>query len=159
MLLFLIIFGSFSCESHAGEENDAFENMQTDKLKTGDSASVTAEIIPEPQNIKREDKIKILDEWSQFKSDIEKKISANENGIDEIKAIPFLSKDSFKDVTKLETDNFDLRIQMHKYNDLDTSKLAKFKTKLMREVDDIKFEIELLKIKSRDEVSSNTVSN
>jgi len=150
--LFLFILSStLSCETHSGEENKAFENVKTDKMKTGDSATVSADIASH-QNLNREDKIKMVDAWSQFKKDIEKRISSNEKEIEEIKAMPLLSSYSFKQVTKLETENFDLRIQMHEYNELDTSKLAKFKTSIISDVDEIKFE--LLEIKTSEESSS-----
>jgi len=140
-----------SCESNVPAGESAFEEIKTDRMMTGDSATVVPleeKKIVKPIEVQRKEKKEILDEWTQFKIDMDERMTANENKIQEIKTIPNLSSDAFSKVTTLEKENHSLRLDLADYVEVDIDKHRKFKQKFSEQLMDIKISLEEISMKA-----------
>lgn len=139
--LFVVIM--VSCDSHEEETDNAFEQVKEEKMisNENDSDSVIQEIIEEPKKLVSAMKTKKLDDWTKFKLETEKKISGNENKIQNIKNIPNVDFKLLRKIASLEKDNNELRIQMDKFNLEVKMKWENFKTTINHDVNEIEIEL------------------
>jgi hypothetical protein len=137
----LLVVFLISCESHEQTPDDAFENIKELKEKEG----ITPEIIQEVEKIE----VAKPDEWTQFKTETENKIVANEAKIKKIKSIPNASTKLLKQVTDLEKDNNDLRRQMDEYKEEMKVMWESFKIKINHDVNEIDIELKDLIINNK----------
>jgi hypothetical protein len=139
----------FSCESHEQSADDAFENVKEEKTKLKDSVIVAKELIPETNKTEPVRKTESIDEWTKFKMDAEKKITANEITIKTIKGIPNANAKLLRQVTSLEKDNNDLRKQMDVYKEEVKVMWENFKTKINHDVNEISIELKDLTVNNK----------
>jgi hypothetical protein len=144
-ICFSILFFT-SCQSHEQKADDAFEQVKQEKYKHEPAPVAVQEVIEaskktEPEKIEPDKKNEYQDEWSKFKSEIEKKIILNEIKIKEIKAMPDANSKLLKKVMRLEEDNNALRKDMNDYNEEAKTKWETFKATINHNVNEIDIEL------------------
>lgn len=136
----------FSCESHEQKADEAFDLVKEEKMLSKDSSLKQREIIEEPE---KKEILKInqnMDEWTKFKTNIEKKILKNEDKIKVIKNVPNANTKLLRQVTNLEKENNDLRRQMNEYNEEVKLRWENFKLKINHDANEIDIELKDLTI-------------
>jgi len=146
----ILIIGFFtidilnSCQSREQKKNEAFESFREEKILLNDSLSIqkdvlskekaliTNRIIKKSIKIETIPKVKILDDWTKFKIESEKKITDNESKIKQIKGIPDVSVKLLRKVVKEENANNNLRNQLSSFNHDEKEATEIFKTKMIR---------------------------
>jgi hypothetical protein len=146
----ILIIGFFtidilnSCQSREQKKNEAFESFREEKILLNDSLSIqkdvlskekaliTNRIIKKSIKIETIPKVKILDDWTKFKIESEKKITDNESKIKQIKGIPDVSVKLLRKVVKEEKANNNLRNQLSSFNHDEKEATEIFKTKMIR---------------------------
>jgi hypothetical protein len=144
-ICFSILFFT-SCQSHEQKADDAFEQVKQEKSEHVLVPVVAQEVIEvpkkaEPEKIEQDKKIDYPDEWSKFKSEMEKKIILNELKIKEIKVMPNANSKLLKKVLRLEEDNNALRKDMNDYNEEAKTKWETFKASISHNVNEIDIEL------------------
>ena len=135
-----------ACESHEKKVDEAFENFKEEKMSQPDNTVILADtnikhtqIINEPVKIQTK-KIN-EDEWTKFKSEVEKKIIQNEIQIKEIKVSVSLTAKELKKTSSLEKENNDLRRKMEEFKEDEKIKLEKFKLNINNDANEINLEL------------------
>lgn len=146
----ILIIGFFtidilnSCQSREQKKNEAFESFREEKILLNDSLSIqkdvlskekaiiTDRIIKKSIKIETIPKVKIMDDWTKFKTESEKKITDNESKIKQIKGIPDVSVKLLRKVVKEEKANNNLRNQLSSFNHDEKEATEIFKTKMIR---------------------------
>jgi hypothetical protein len=130
-----------ACESHEQKADDAFEQVKEEKSTINSSPIISNKIIEEPKKAELPKKNENSDEWSVFKSEMEKKILVNENKIKALKKTPDASTKLLRKITGLEDDNNNLRKQMDEYHEEMKMKWENFKLKINHDVNEINIEL------------------
>lgn len=132
-----------SCESHETAKKDlAFEQFKEDKLTTEDSLKRDS-LNRQSEKANRPDtQVEIQDEWTIYRIETEKQITANEKQIKLIKGTPNVNAKLLAKITRLEKDNNDLRIQLATYRAEERQRWQEFKTKTNQNVSDVKSGLE-----------------
>lgn len=141
-ILFII---ATSCGSHENKPDDAFDRVKQVRMLSNDSNFTSDEILEESMKTEKVKKIVILDEWTKYKNEIERKIRQNENKIKEIKALPEAMATSSDEVNNLEKANTELRSKMDEYNEEVKVKWEMFKTSMNHNVNVIEIELKAIK--------------
>jgi hypothetical protein len=136
-----------ACESHEQKADDAFENVKEKKAMMKDS--VTKELVPDSVKTEPLKEIERPDEWTQFKTETEKKIASNEIKIKKIKSIHNANAKLMKQVMSLEKDNNELRKEMDVYKEEVKVMWENFKTKINHDVNEISIELKDLTINNK----------
>lgn len=134
-----------SCGSRQQKPDDAFDRVKQVRMLTNDSNFTSKEIIEESMKTEPVKKDEILDEWTKYKNEMEKKIQLNENKIKEIKGLPDANAGLLRKVTSLEKVNNDLRIKMDEYKEEVKVKWEMFKASMNHNVNEIEIELNVLK--------------
>lgn len=131
------------CESHIQKADDDFEQVKLEKSKPQKAVAATTElkheVLPKPEADKKTEPV--MDEWTRFKTDIEKKIISNEAKIKEIKSAPKPDSKLLKKALSLEEDNNALRKNMNDYNEEVKTKWETFKATTVHSVNEIEIEL------------------
>jgi hypothetical protein len=122
-----------SCQSHEQKADDAFTKVKEGKILYADSEIA----LTEPKTIEVIKKIEMLDDWSKFKIETEKRIAINEKKIRDIKGTPKADAKLFKKVSTSEQENTDLRRQINEYEEALNINLKEFKAKINQNMDAI----------------------
>lgn len=134
-----------SCQSHKQKPDDAFDLVKKDRMLSGDSSFVSAEVIQESLKTEPVKKIETQDEWTKFKNEMEKKIHQNENKIKEINGLPDAKAGLLRKVANLEKDNNDLKLRMDEYKEEVKVKWEMFQASMNHNVKEIDIELNTLK--------------
>lgn len=153
-----------SCESSAQKKDAAFELFKEEKMKSKDGNIIHKETIQETNSPKPVLKASLvnknmpakgpinkekLDEWTKFRTEMGKKILANENSIKQIKSNPDENVKLYRKIARLEKHNSDLKNQMTEYNEEVKLKWEKFQSKINQDENDISNELQSLAIKDK----------
>ncbi|OFY92115.1 MAG: hypothetical protein A2236_07660 [Bacteroidetes bacterium RIFOXYA2_FULL_33_7] len=141
---FVMIFLQ-ACESHSVNTDNSFELFKKNRMVKNDSIIIN-KVIPETKKVETVTKIEKTDEWSIFKTDIERKIISNDKKIKELKKNPNIQVKSFKRINYLETDNNNLRMQLIEYKENEDARWTKFKTEMNQDVSDINTDLREIQI-------------
>lgn len=130
-----------SCESQEQKPNEAFDQFKVEKMMSKDCVLTHVDTF---QPLKTSLPLKTnesLDEWSRFKSEIENKISLNENKIKKLKQTPDADIKLFKKIVRFEKENDELKIQLNEYEKEVKENLEKFKEKVDLKLSDITIQL------------------
>jgi len=148
----IIIIGYFtinilnSCQSQEQKKNEAFESFREEKSMLKDSLALQKDVISEEKDliskrivkksIKNETipKVKVLDDWTKFKTEAEKKITDNESKIKQMKGIPDVSLKLLRKVVKEEKANNNLRNKLSSFNHDEKEATEIFKVKMLQDL-------------------------
>ncbi len=134
-----------SCGSHEKKPDDAFDRVKQVRMLSNDSNFTSDEILEESMKTEKVKKIVILDEWTKYKNEMERKIRQNENKIKEIKGHPEANTGSLRKVDRLEKANNELKTKMDEYHEKVKVKWEMFKTSMNHNVNVIELELNALK--------------
>jgi len=134
-----------SCGSHQEKPDDAFERVKQVRMMSTDSSFVSEKVIQESMKTEPIKKNEILDEWTKYKNEMEKKIHSNENKIKEIKGLPDANDGLLRKVAVLEKTNNDLRVKMDEYKEEVKVKWEMFQASMNHNVNEIEIELNTLK--------------
>ncbi len=141
--------GLSSCESHEQKADDAFDIVKQERMFPKDSIHAKEEIIEEAKKTEVVKKKENQDEWTKFRTDMEKRIALNEIKIKEIKNTPNATSKLLKKVANLEKDNNDLREEMEEYYQDMKAKWENFKLKLNHDANDVDLELKALVVNNK----------
>lgn len=141
---FVMIFLQ-ACESHSISADNSFELFKKNRMVRNDSV-IIKKIIPETKKVEIANKIDKLDEWTIFKTEIERKIISNDKKIKELKKNPNIQVKSFKSINYLETDNNNLRMQLIEYKESEEARWTKFKSDMNQDVSDINTDLKEIQV-------------
>ena len=134
-----------SCGSHVKKPDDAFDLVKKERMMSNDSGFVSKEIIQESMKTEQVKKTEVLDEWTKFKLETEKKIRLNENKIKKIRDLSDINGSLRKKLTKLEKDNNNLKSRMDEYNEEVKAKWEMFKASMSHNANEIGIELDAVK--------------
>jgi hypothetical protein len=135
-----------SCQSQEQKKNEAFESFREEKSMLKDSLALQKDVISEEKDliskrivkksIKNETipKVKVLDDWTKFKTEAEKKITDNESKIKQMKGIPDVSLKLLRKVVKEEKANNNLRNKLSSFNHDEKEATEIFKVKMLQDL-------------------------
>jgi hypothetical protein len=135
------IIGLTSCESHEQKADDPFEKIKEEKQVIKDSIVINKEMPKATKVVEVTKKIENADDWSKFKTDLEKKIFSNETTIKTLKEKPEASSKTLRKVGNLEKENNNLRNQLEQYTEDAKVRLETFKTQTNHDVNQIEIEL------------------
>ena len=148
----ILIIGFFnidilnSCQSREQKKNEAFESFREEKTMLKDSLAIQKDVLSEEKDlitnrivkksIKNETipKVKVMDDWTKFKTETEKKITDNEIKIKQMKGIPDVSLKMLRKVVKEEKANNNLRSKLFSFNHDEKEATEIFKAKMLRDL-------------------------
>jgi hypothetical protein len=130
----------FSCESHE-QSADAFEIVKEDRNTFQTLEKTPIKIIPDPKRTAPIERTKSLDEWSEFKTQIDAKIASNQHLIKVLKNQHSASTKTFRRITHLEEQNTLLNEQLLEYYNNERMKWLKFKDDINQQVTAIESEL------------------
>ena len=148
----ILIIGFFtldilnSCQSREQKKNEAFESFREEKTMLKDSLAIQKDVLSEEKDlitnrivkksIKNETipKVKVMDDWTKFKTETEKKITDNEIKIKQMKGIPDVSLKMLRKVVKEEKANNNLRSKLFSFNHDEKEAIEIFKAKMLRDL-------------------------
>lgn len=136
-----------SCESHEQPAESAFEKVRREKLIKLDSAARVAEEQEHIEPVENSLTVQIEDSWTYFKLETGKSLDKNDRSILKLKRLPDLSVSTFKKATVLEYENNELRIRLNEFTDSEKEKQEKFKSNMKEDLEQIRFDIDVLKLK------------
>ncbi len=135
-----------ACESHEKKVDDAFEREKKSRVEFSDTASVYCNPLLEKTKIVIVNDT--VNEWTLFKTAIEKKIYQSESRIRDLKAKDNQARYA-KQLTRLEQKNNDLRKRMNDYNEEVSVKWEKFKSGINHDIDEVGIELRDVKINNK----------
>jgi hypothetical protein len=148
----ILIIGFFtldilnSCQLREQKKNEAFESFREEKTMLKDSLAIQKDVLSEEKDlitnrivkksIKNETipKAKVMDDWTKFKTETEKKITDNEIKIKQMKGIPDVSLKMLRKVVKEEKANNNLRSKLFSFNHDEKEATEIFKAKMLRDL-------------------------
>lgn len=130
-----------SCESHEQSADDAFELAKEDRNTFQTVEKAPVKIIPDLKKAAPLERVKSLDEWSEFKTQIDTKIAANQHLIKVLKNQHSASTKTFRRITNLEEQNTLLNEQLLEYYNNERMKWLKFKDDINQQVTAIATEL------------------
>ena len=143
-----------ACESNKQNKNVVFERVKEGRMSSSDSIPSNNEIALKPKNIKlikrnkkHVTKIKIQDEWSQFKIEMNKKIVENEIKIQEIKDTPDVNSKLSRKAKRAEKSNNKLREKMAEFNEEGIEKRKEFIAKMNQSAGNIENDLKDMIVK------------
>ncbi len=125
----ILVFLS-ACESHEQKADEAFDRVKEEKRVEMNNPVKSIDSVPPVEKIKIKSTNKNLDEWMQFKNEMEKVIAKNEIKIKEIRKQSNSNAKTFRKLAGLEKDNNDLLKQMNEYQIEIESRWKNFKIQL-----------------------------
>ena len=134
-----------SCGSHVKKPDDAFDLVKKERMMSNDSSFVSKEIIQESMKTELVKKTEILDEWTKFKLETEKKIRLNEIKIKKIRDLTDLNGNLRRKLTKLEKDNDNLKSRLDEYNEEVKARWEMFKASISHSANEICIELDAVK--------------
>jgi hypothetical protein len=159
-LLPIIVIASLSililvaCESNKQNKNAVFERVKEGRMVSSDSILSNDEIVLKPKKVKLikknerpVKKIKIQDEWAQFKVEMNKKITENEIKIQRIKDTPDANSKLNRRAKRSEKSNNKLREEMTKFDEEGIENRGEFMAKMNQSVDNIENDLKDMIIK------------
>jgi hypothetical protein len=153
-----------SCQSQEQKKNEAFESFREEKTMLKDSLAIQKDVLSEEndlitsrivkKSIKNETipKVKVMDDWTKFKTETEKKITDNERKIKQMKGVPDVSVKMLRKVVKEEKANNNLRSKLSSFNHNEKEATEIFKAKMLRDL--LEIDNKLIKISTNQEKSS-----
>ncbi len=135
-----------SCQSQEKNKNEAFESFRAKKKMLKDCLAIQKSVLSKDKDLLTERilkksikietilKVKVMDDWTKFKTESEKKITDNESKIKQIKGIPDVSVKLLRKVVKAEKANNDLRNQLSSFNHDEKEGTEIFKAKMLRDL-------------------------
>ena len=143
-----------ACESNKQNKNVVFERVKEGRMASYDSIPSNNEIALKPKKIKLikrnkkpVTKIKIQDEWSQFKIEMNKKIVENEIKIQEIKDTPDVNSKLSRKAKRAEKSNNKLREKMAEFNEERIEKRKEFIAKMNQSAGNIENDLKDMIVK------------
>jgi hypothetical protein len=134
-----------SCGSHVKKPDDAFDIVKKERMMSNDSSFVSKEIIQESMKTELVKKTEILDEWTKFKLETEKKIRLNEIKIRKIRDLTDINGNLRRKLTKLEKDNDNLKSRLDEYNEEVKARWEMFKASISHSANEIGIELDAVK--------------
>jgi len=134
-----------SCGSHFKKPDDAFDIVKKERMMLNDSSFVSKEIIQESMKTELVKKTEILDEWTKFKLETEKKIRLNEIKIRKIRDLTDINGNLRRKLTKLEKDNDNLKSRLDEYNEEVKARWEMFKASISHSANEIGIELDAVK--------------
>jgi hypothetical protein len=104
-----------SCGSQVQKPADAFDLVKKERMLSDDSSFVSKEIMQASMKTEAVKKVEIVDEWTKFRLETEKKIRMNDTKIQKIKNLPDLKTSTRKKLASLEKDNYNLKSSLEEY--------------------------------------------
>jgi hypothetical protein len=147
-VLFLMAM-AVSCTSREQKNDAAFNRVKQEKKQTNDSAVVNDAMtfeIAKPKSVVRKE---IIDERTEFKLEIAKRIQLNQSRIVEIKKSRDNKGDLSKKIAELEKQNNSLSILLDEYNKDEKLKWELFKASMNQHVDEIGIELKAITINNK----------
>jgi len=141
--LTMIIINS-SCAPPVQKAEDAFDLVKKERMLSEDSSFVSEEIIQASLKTEQVKKIEVVDEWTKFRLEIEKKIKLNDNKIQKIKESADLKASQRRKLASLETDNNNLKSRLEEYPADLKAKWEVYKTSMSRSTNEIGNELNAL---------------
>jgi uncharacterized protein YlzI (FlbEa/FlbD family) len=146
--IFLLIT-LISCESREQKSNEAFDQFKEEKMMSKDCVLTNLDTFQQTKTLLPLKINESLDEWKNFKNEIENKILLNENKIKKLKQTPDADIKLFKKIVRLEKDNDDLKKQLSEYEKEVKENLEKFKEKVEVELSDIGVQLKDISINKK----------
>ncbi|MFI5204251.1 MAG: hypothetical protein ACHQF2_07120 [Flavobacteriales bacterium] len=149
---FLFLTGFFpalllvSCQSKEQKVDESFEQVKEDKILLQDSIMIGNILFPELEKTVIVTKNLPVDEWTQFETDVERKIVQNENVIKKMKNSPNANTKFFRKLISLEEDNNILRLELDEYNKEMKLKRENFKLNMNQNIADLRVELNELSV-------------
>jgi hypothetical protein len=128
-----------ACQSHEQKANDAFEAVKEGKLSA--SNNIEKRSPTETAVNQSAKKPFVLNEWDQYKIEIEAKLVDNEIKIRKLKSKEGVEAKLFKKINALEKENTLMRLQMNEFNSETNNRLEKFKSEMNDQLKSIAEEI------------------
>jgi hypothetical protein len=138
-----------SCTSREQKNDAAFNRVKQEKKLTNDSAVVNDAMtfeIAKPKSVVRKE---IIDERTEFKLEIAKRIQINQNKIIEIKKSSDNGGAWGRKIAELENENNGLSITLDEYNKDEKLKWELFKATMNQHVDEIGIKLKTIKINNK----------
>jgi hypothetical protein len=104
-----------SCGPPIKKPADAFDLVKKERMLSDDSSFVSKEIMQASMKTEAVKKVEIVDEWTKFRLETEKKIRMNDTKIQNIKNLPDLKTSIRKKLASLEKDNYNLKSSLEEY--------------------------------------------
>ena len=145
----LLMAMAVSCTSREQKNDAAFNRVKQEKKQTNDSAVVNDAMtfeIAKPKSVVRKE---IIDERTEFKLEIAKRIQLNQSRIVEIKNSRDNKGDLSKKIAELEKQNNSLSILLDEYNKDEKLKWELFKATMNQHVDEIGIELKAITINNK----------
>jgi len=145
----LLMAVAISCTSREQKNDAAFNRVKQEKKETNDSAVVNEAMTFEIRKPKLVIKKEIIDERTEFKQEITKRIQINQNKITEIKKSYDNSGGWGRKIAELENENNGLSITLDEYNKDEELKWELFKATMNQHVDEIGIKLKTIKINNK----------
>jgi uncharacterized protein (DUF1800 family) len=117
-----------SCGPPVQKQADAFDLVKKERMLSDDSSFVSKEIMQASMKTEAVKKVEIVDEWTRFRLETEKKIKMNEAKIQKIKNLPELKTNLRKKLASLEKDNNNLKSSLEEYQEAIKAKWEAYKS-------------------------------
>lgn len=138
-----------SCGLHVKKPDDAFDLVKKERMMSNDSSFVSKEIIQESMKTELVKKTEILDEWTKFKQETEKKIRLNEIKIKKIRYLTDINGNLRRKLSKLEKDNNNLKSRLNEYNEEVKARWEMFKASMSHNANEIGLELDAVKTETK----------
>ena len=145
VLVIIFLFWLTSCESHE-QKPDALSEEYKQKAIDNEATQINTEHLSRIKKVKVSNKkeILIVDEWTSFKQESDKKINENELRIAQLKKIPLKSFKLNKKIIRLEQNNLDLKNRMIEFEEQHRNALIEFKNKFNGDISELGLELNSL---------------
>lgn len=145
----LFVLLACSCQSPEKQADSAFDILKQKKEMRSDSTYLENIHNPETLTTTLIQKIEIQDEWQKFKTSSEKKISANDQKIDQITKMKNVTAKTIKQTSRLKTENNDFRRMLDNYKEEEKVRWENFKTSLDHDINTVEIELKDLSINTK----------
>jgi uncharacterized protein (DUF1800 family) len=135
-----------SCGQPVQKPADAFDLVKKERMLSVDSSFVSKEIMQASMKTEAVKKVEIVDEWTKFRIETEKKIKMNEAKIQKIKNIPELKANARKKLASLEKDNNNLKSSLEEYQEEIKAKWEAYKSSVNHSANAIGDELSAIKV-------------
>lgn len=133
-----------SCGPRVQKPDDAFDLVKKERMLSQDSSYVSEEIIQASLKTEQVKKIEVVDEWTKFRLETEKKIKLNDIKIQKIKGSADLKASQRRRLASLETDNNNLKSRLEEYPADLKAKWEAYKTSMSHSTKEIGNELNAL---------------
>jgi len=138
------LFAMSSCGPRVQKPEDAFDLVKKERMLSQDSSYVSEEIIQASLKTEQVKKIEVVDEWTKFRLETEKKIKLNDSKIQKIKESADLKTSQRRRLASLETDNNNLKGKLEEYPAELKAKWEAYKTSMSHSTNEIGNELNAL---------------